>query len=153
MKTMMLGLLAATLLACSGAVDHAGPDAAPCEATEPAPTTPAADAAAPDVAVSDAHGCRYPGMMDLDSVSPAAVTIDETAGTRPLITFRGCGFTGVRDVQVNVYSVQFVVVDDATIVATIPVEWKRSDFALPITVKVDILKQQPDQVQIDLVLR
>lgn len=99
------------------------------------------DASTPDVSAPDASPDVEAGpcALRVDSLSPSTVRGGE------LVTMRGCGFLGVRDVQVNVYSVPYRIVDDFTIVFT---TWTPEDFVeLPYSAAVDVIRIQPDQVQ------
>ena len=71
-----------------------------------------------------------------------------------LVTLKGCNFLPVRDVEVNVYSVPFVVVDDRTIVFRAP---PASELGLEeppaFPVQVDVIAKQPNQSQAGLTYR
>lgn len=117
------------------------PSSSSCPDAGPPPVeldaAPAADAS-PDV---DAEPCA----LRVDSLVP---TVVPTAGG-VLVTMSGCGFLGVRDVEVNVQSVPFSIVDDHTIVfrAWVPDEGT----VFPFSAEIDIIRKQPDQVQTWLV--
>lgn len=177
--TMMIAALTLTMLACS---DHERPppagdrtdaghiatDAA-CDGStdggsDAATTFDGGDASSLDGATADASDAGadaslyapgdwcYGAGLTVDSVAPAAVMVDAVAQQ---ITLKGCGFSRVVDVEVNVFSVPFVIVDDTTIVATLPMQ-DRNDFggdglALPATVHIDIIVKPATQVQTSIV--
>lgn len=148
-------LLPFTLLlgACQGALAPPPPcgDAGPTPVQDASPG-PVADAGAPDVAKPS---CEQGGPLRIDSISPDRVTLPRNGDDSYTIVYmRGCGFDGVKDVEVNVYSVPFRVISNDAIAFTLPSrEFNReafvsdAEFNLPYRAQVDVIKIQPDQAQ------
>ncbi len=151
----VLFILLLTLSACGGAAHDA-----PCTALASDASTPDAGEDASDASVVDAAPvpCNsHDFTLSVQSVFPDHVILN-SSGCSGNVTFKGCGFIGVRDVQVNVQSVPFTVVDDTTIVAAL-CSFSRADYPtlsaaaspnVTVVVQADIIKRQPDQVQIAL---
>lgn len=139
-----LSLVVASLAACSS------PASSPSSSSSGTPCPDAGlelDAAPVDAGAGDALSDvdAGPCALRVDSLEPSTVRGGE------LVTMRGCGFVGVRDVEINVTSVAFVVVDDSTIVFPAPT---LDDFVeLPFDAPVDVIRRQPDQVQARLTYR
>jgi len=81
--------------------------------------------------------------LSIESLVPSEVWAGQAHNT--LIVAKGCGFEGVRDVQVNVTSVPFEVLNNTTMVFLAALEPLDLD-NLPLG-EVDIIRVQPDQVQ------
>lgn len=97
---------------------------------------PPKDPSSPDAMLSE------PCALRVDSIDPPMIRLSE--GGSVLVRVRGCAFVGVQDVQVNVTSVSFIVLDDTTLV------FRSSDVGMPpvpYRAEVDIIKRQPDQTQ------
>lgn len=118
--------------------------------TQPAVPEPScADSGSLDADSAESSDARCD--LRVDSVKPGVVTLDEQF-LGPNVVLRGCAFTGTRDVQVNVWSVSFTVVDDTTIVFAMPL--KRSDVpTLPGLFQIDVIKVQPDQTSAEIYLK
>jgi hypothetical protein len=137
-------------VACGG-VSLAERDNAPCE-PDAATLRPDVNADADvDAGVSvdadaTADAQDGPCALRIDALTPTTVPRGAEGMT---ILAIGCGFTGVTDVEVNVTSVEFGVIDDRHIVFK---SWV-PEFPLerPYKAYVDIIKHQPDQVQTFLI--
>jgi hypothetical protein len=137
-------LLLVVLVACSSA-----PSAT---ATDPAPTVtekgaqvdagalPSVDAAAPSSADASAPP---PCALHIDSVDHATFPAGQAANT--MVTLHGCGFAAVQDVQVSIASTRFSVVDDATLVFTVPTLDDAT--VAPYRAEVDVIIASANQVQ------
>ncbi len=130
------------LLACGGSVPATSTAPA-----EPCSSTDAGDAGeSPDVSVRvEAAVAVCSGGLTVETMDPTAVPY--SGAHEALITLRGCGFTGVRDVEVNVYSVPFRVLDDRTLVFLAAREPLDASGEYPLQVQVDVIKNQPEQTQ------
>ncbi len=85
-------------------------------------------------------------VLTVDVLDPSGVFYGQAHNT--LVIARGCGFLGVKDVQVNVTSVPFLAVDDKTLVfagAREPLD--TSTMTFPYRAEIDIIRTQLDQVQ------
>lgn len=139
MRLFALVAVALSLAACTVSSPSSSPSSPPCpDAGLELDAAPAVDASAPDASPAVEAG---PCALRVDSLTPS--TVPAAGGV--LVRMRGCGFLGVRDVEVNVTSVDFTIVDDETIVFR---AWS-PDFPLelPYSAEVDIIRKQPDQAQ------
>lgn len=147
MKLIALALASLALVACSSPAPQDSPDA------DAAPTIDAAvpDAGpASDAALADAGfpPCNPGDPLRLDEIAPALGHDNTIAPHGQVIIFAyGCGFKGMRDVQVNVQSVRFEVYSDTGLGFVVPAVDIETTPELPHTVQVDFIKVQPDQVQ------
>ncbi len=152
MKTIINLALSLALTACGG--DNSQPSQEPNLEPSPRPVQDASpERRAPGASTPPLDGGTGRGdgggeacALSVDSIDPTGVFYGQAHNT--IVVARGCGFLGVRDVEVNVGSVPFRAIDDHTLVflaAAAPLD--TSVFEYPMTVQVDILRIQPDQVQ------
>lgn len=104
---------------------------------------PPGDASSDAIVVQDASPeAAPPCSLRIDSLSPREV---QSRGGE-VVVIRGCGFRGVIDVQINVMSVDYEVVDDREIRARTQEIWL-DDPSQPYTAQVDVIRRTDDQAQ------
>lgn len=151
-RSILAVVLSFSALACQAGVASDPvpcPDAALTDASPPVPADPRVDASFDSASPNDGgFHCKW---LEINSIAPAVVTLPRGTDTPwAVIVLHGCGFNAVRDVEVNVMSVPFTVIDDETIAFDLPF-WHAEDFeVLPATVQVDVIVRPATQVQTNL---